>query len=86
MDKETVKEITEQVAQRFPEMEEIEPKIKQRPAPKNRVPKDPPHILLLYKTQGYGPEGEIFPRVVRVVATPQGKIIKMTTSKSLGNV
>jgi len=81
VDSKTIKTITLKVSRKFPEVVKIKPQVKKQPKPENSKGKESPNTLLLYKTQIKGPQGKSIPRVVRVVVSPQGKIIKMTTSK-----
>ncbi len=77
VDTKTIQAINKKVAQRFPEVARAKPKVQQQKSPG----KKDPNYLLIYKAQVKGPGGEIIPRNVRVVATPSGKIIKMSTSR-----
>ncbi len=81
MDAKTLKEITLKVSRKFPEVAKTKPQVKKQPKPENAKGRFTPNTLLLYKTKMEGPRGRSFPRVVRVVVSPEGKILKMTTSK-----
>ncbi len=81
MDAKVLKTITEKVSRKFPEVANIKPQVKKQPKPENVRGQFTTNTLLLYKTQMNGPKGKPLPRIVRVVVSPQGKILKMTTSK-----
>ncbi|MBL7162812.1 MAG: hypothetical protein ISS57_09425 [Anaerolineales bacterium] len=81
MDAKIIKTITNKVSQKFPEVLNVKPQVKKQPKPENSKGQNTPNFLLLYKTQAKNPKGKSIPRVVRVVVSPHGKIIKMTTSK-----
>ncbi len=81
VDAKTIKTITLKVSRKFPEVANIKPRVKKQPKPENAKGPVTPNTLLLYKTQMKGPKGKSLPRIVRVVVSPQGKILKMTTSK-----
>ncbi|MBM3146104.1 MAG: hypothetical protein FJ010_14260 [Chloroflexi bacterium] len=81
MDAKTIETITKKVSRKFPEVVDVEPQVKKQPIPENARGENTPNFLLLYKTHVQGPRGKSIPRVVRVVVSPQGRIIKMTTSK-----
>ena len=81
MDEKMIKTITNKVSHKFPGVLNIRPQVKKQPNPGNSTGHNTPNTLLLYKTQSIGPKGKSIPQVVRVVVSPQGKIIKMTTSK-----
>ncbi len=77
MDTKTIQAINKKVAQRFPEVASVKPKVQQQTI---KGKKDP-NYLLIYKAQAKGPGGVKIRRNVRVVATAKGKIVKMTTSR-----
>jgi len=72
MDKEVIAKICEKVYKRFPETEKKKPKVK---------PYDGDLSLLLFNYKVKTADGLSMSRTVRVIATPKGKIIKMTTSR-----
>jgi len=80
MDPKTLQAVTSKVARRFPEVAGIKPQIKRQPVPKE-LAGTPPNYLLLYKMQANGPTGKNISRIVRVIVSPQGKVLKMTTSR-----
>ncbi len=81
LDKKTLEAITIKVARRFPEVAEKKPVVKKQANPTGQALNATNNFLLLYKTQAAGPQGRSIPRIVRVVVSPDGKIIKMTTSR-----
>ena len=81
MDIKIIKLITEKVSRRFPEVSNVKPQVKKYLPPGKNAEEKSKNYLLLYKTKISAPGGHTIPRVVRVVTTPGGKIIKMTTSR-----
>jgi len=84
MDPELVLTLTKDIHRRFPVVAEIKPKVRKQPVPKghsDNIPPEKRNYLLTFKKEAEGPGGQIIPRWVRVVVSPQGKIIKITTSK-----
>ena len=81
MDAKTLQKITLKVSRKFPEVANIKPQVKKQSNLDNVKGQFTPNTLLLYKTRMQGPNGRSFPRIVRVVVSPEGKIQKMTTSK-----
>jgi hypothetical protein len=81
VDEKIIKAITLKVSRRFPEVSDVKPKVKKYLPPGEQQRAYSKKFLLLYKTRVAGPGGHTLPRVVRVVSTPEGKILKMSTSK-----
>jgi hypothetical protein len=85
MEPKTIESISNQVYRRFPEFTGVKPNVRKQPKPKSeglsKISPDSENYLLTYKKDAKGPGGQIIPRCVRVVATPKGKIVKITTSK-----
>ena len=79
MEQKIVKNISEKVSKKFPEVSGKKPSVKRQPTPKSQPSTET--FLLVYKGSAVGPAGKNIPRQVRVVANASGKIIKMTTSK-----
>lgn len=71
MDAQTLEKISEQVYKRFPEVAGKKPSIQTQGE----------NILLVFKGSATTADGKRIDRAVRVVATEQGKIVKMTTSR-----
>jgi hypothetical protein len=67
-----LKEIYQQVYQKFPEVAGKTPV---------KYPQPNGHTLLVFKGHGTGPNGEKIARVVRVQVNENGKIVKITTSR-----
>jgi len=70
MEKQALEKVNRRVFRKFPEMSGVKPSVRRR----GEV------IQLIYRTQTRTADGHLLPRRVRVVATPEGKILKMTTS------
>ena len=81
MDEKTIKAITLKVSRKFPEVGRVKPKVKKYIPPSDQKNATRGNFLLLYKTHVAGPGGRAIPRVVRVISTPEGRILKMSTSK-----
>jgi hypothetical protein len=81
VDEKIIKAITLKVSRRFPEVSDVKPKVKKYIPPGEQQREYRKNYLLLYKTRVTGPGGHTIPRVVRVISTPEGKILKMSTSK-----
>lgn len=71
MDRQILNSICSQVARKFPETRGVQPKVSNRPEDQ---------FLLVFKASAETADGRSLPRVIRVVADANGKIIKMTTS------
>jgi hypothetical protein len=72
MDSKTLSSICSQVYQRFPEVDGCTPS-------QQSFPGD--NILLIFKGGSITEDQRKMNRTVRVVVSPQGKIVKMTTSR-----
>lgn len=72
MDAKTLSEIYKQVYKRFPEVSGSRPGAQKY---------SETHVLLVFKGTGKTVDGRAIQRTVRVVATKDGKITKMTTSR-----
>ena len=72
MNQQMLSMICTQVYRRFPEVLGSQPKLQTRPD--NQV-------LLVFRGSSKTNDGHSISHVVRVVASPDGKIIKMTTSR-----
>jgi len=79
MNKRIVNQITKTIYKQFPEVRGSRPKIKEQPQAKalNRESS----YSLIYRTINLEPSGQRFPRQVRVVAKPNGKILRISTSR-----
>jgi hypothetical protein len=80
----TIETISKNVHRRYPEVSGTKPTVRKQPIPKsaqNKITAAKPNYLLTYKKEAKGPLGKSIPCWVRVVATPDGKILKITTSK-----
>ncbi len=85
METKTLERLTQNIHRRFPEMAGVKPKVRKQPLPKSsHTAKDKgveQNYLLTFNAVVQGPGGQEITRWVRVVATPQGKIVKISTSK-----
>ncbi len=68
----TLASICEQVYRRFPEVVGIQPRVQDQGGDK---------LLLIFHARAKTSDGLSIPRTVRVVVSPDGKIVKMTTSR-----
>ncbi len=74
MKKEAVEKVTHKVVRQFPEMEGIEPAVKSEQGGDDRY-------LMTYKGAFDLPDGNTMKRIVHVVASEQGDVIRMSTSR-----
>lgn len=74
-----LKRISTQVYKQFPELEGIRPKVQSQSMPKAMG--EQMNYLIIYKGIVKTTAGKSVQRIVRVVVTSQGKILKMTTSR-----
>jgi hypothetical protein len=81
MDAKYLKAITTHIYHRFPEVVGSQPKVQLQPAPQAKSPNGLATYLLTYRGQAKTSDGRSIPRVVRVVANAQGRILKITTSR-----
>jgi hypothetical protein len=81
MDPEIVEEISEKIYRKFPEVAGIKPKVRKQPVPKDAPKPKQSTYLITFSSNVKGPGGKTIPRWVRVAVTPNGKIIKTTTSR-----
>ena len=75
MNPKQVKSISSQISRKFPELSRTRPKITQQKSARSS------NFLLTFAGQAEGPGGKRINRIVRVVASDSGKIIKVSTSK-----
>lgn len=84
MESKAVDSISKTIYRRFPEVAGVKPKVRKQPIPGSQTKSSDEkkhNYLLTYKNNVEGPGGRTITRIVRVVATSSGKIIKTTTSK-----
>ncbi len=74
MKKEAVEKVTHKVVRQFPEMEGIDPAVKSEQSGDDRY-------LMTYKRAFDLPDGNTMKRIVHVVASEQGDVIRMSTSR-----
>ncbi len=70
----TIDMICSQVYNQFPDLKGVKPQMQKMTGPGSG------NILVIFKGSSKTASGKSLPRVVRVVATETGKVIKMTTS------
>jgi hypothetical protein len=73
--------ITQSIHRQFPEFAGTKPKVRQQADPKAGGKLKPPTFLLTYESKVLVAGGKSLTRWVRVIATEEGKIIKVTTSR-----
>ncbi len=85
MDPKVIEKINNQISKKFPEVVGVKPTIRKQSKSNSKGnsnrSSDEENYLVTYKFSGSGPTGQKIPRWVRVVATPKGKIVKISTSK-----
>ena len=79
MNPKILKNISMQVYRHFPELEGANPKVQPQTMSKSLI--EQKNYLIIYRGTIKTSEGKSMQRIVRVVATAQGKILKMTTSR-----
>ena len=79
MNQKMISKISKSVYKQFPEVLGSSPKVKQRPQAKS-IDSIPTYVLT-YKAVSKDENGRKFPRQIRVVAHPNGKILRMSTSR-----
>ncbi len=72
LDKDTLAQVNQRVYQVFPELEGVHPAHKRAPAG--------PNVILTYRQQSAAEGGLVIERVVRVTVTPEGQVVKISTS------
>jgi hypothetical protein len=76
MNRETVAQVSREVARKFPEMAGVQPTI--RPQGESR---GETQYLLVYKGRAELPGGKSLSRIVRVVCSERGRIVRLSTSR-----
>lgn len=71
-----IEAICNQIYRKFPEVDGVRPKIQSQ-----ELPESSPNYLLTFKGSATTANGKRMSRIVRVVATEKGKIVKVTTSR-----
>jgi hypothetical protein len=74
MSKDLIDTICSQVYSQFPDLKGVKPQMQKMSGP------GAGNILVIFKGSSKTASGKSIPRVVRVVASETGKVIKMTTS------
>lgn len=78
-----VQTITNEVYRRLPELKGIQPVVTPQAPPQAKAPGHSPEarFLLTYTSTRRLPDGTELSRIVRVVASAQGDVIKISTSR-----
>ncbi len=76
MNRETVTQVSREVSRKFPEMAGVSPTI--RPQGESR---GEAQYLLVYKGRAQLPGGRSMSRIVRVVCSERGRIVRLSTSR-----
>jgi hypothetical protein len=79
MNQRIVNQISKIVYKQFPEIRGSRPRIMTQPQPKSMNLEA--SYILTYRAITKVPGGKRFPRQVRVVANPKGKILRVSTSR-----
>jgi hypothetical protein len=79
MDEKLIKNISNQVYRRFPELKDSKPKVRKQS--KTATGPTSTTYLLTFSGKATTANGKSIPRYVRVVADTNGKILKMSTSR-----
>lgn len=82
MDPKQVRTICAKVYAQFPEVAGVQPKVRLQPLPAGVARPVSRTYLLTFHAMVAGPGGKRIPRWVRVTSDAQGRIIKISTSRS----
>ncbi len=80
MDQAHLQKINREVYRRYPEFEGQKPRVQKQPAKRNSDPGQAIYVLV-YRTRLETSDKKWMSRYVRVTATEDGKILKMSTSR-----
>jgi hypothetical protein len=78
MDAKLLKSISTQIYRRFPEVAGSQPKVRLQSGPQSGGSRT---FVITFRGSGTASNGKSIPRLVRVTANEQGKILKVTTSR-----
>jgi hypothetical protein len=81
MNRDLLQAINQEIYRRFPEVKDKRPRIQKQDVSQSRSISKPPTYLLIYQSQVLTSGQKMMPRLVRVVVTEQGKILKISTSR-----
>lgn len=81
MDPKLIKSIAAQIYRRFPEVAGCTPKVHLQHGAQAKSGPSVPTYLLSFRGSVRAPDGKSIPRLVRVTASAQGRILKVTTSR-----
>jgi len=77
MDAKIVSSVCSQIYRRFPEVNNVRPKVQTQPTSSSASP----IYLLIFKGAVTTADGKTLARIVRATVDEQGKILKVTTSR-----
>ena len=81
MDAKHLKSISSQIYRRFPEVAGSQPKVQAQSAPQAKSVSTDPTYLITFRGSVKSPDGKSILRIVRVIASAQGRILKVSTSR-----
>lgn len=81
MDKDLIGSISQEIYRRFPEISGIQPRVQVQSQPSARSIHKTPTYVLTFQKQVQLPTRHAMARLVRVVVSEQGKILKISTSR-----
>lgn len=76
MNRETVAQVSREVSRKFPEMDGVRPTIRPQGESRGQA-----QYLLVYKGRAELPGGRTLSRIVRVVCSEDGQIVRLSTSR-----
>jgi hypothetical protein len=80
MNQKTIQAICSEIYRRFPEFKGTSPKVQLHPVPQSKAAVRPTTYLLTFRSRVTLGENRALPRLVRVVANDQGKILRISSS------
>jgi hypothetical protein len=80
MDPKFIQSISAKIYRQFPEVSGSQPRVSVQAAPKSTA-RATATYLLTFRGSARTPDGKSIPRIVRVIANAQGRILKVTTSR-----
>ncbi len=81
MDTKHLQSISAQIYRRFPEVAGHQPKVQIQSGSHTKSNGSDSTYLIIYRGSVLSPNGKNIPRIVRVIANAQGRILKVTTSR-----
>jgi hypothetical protein len=77
MEHSAIDKVTKKIKKQFPEMSGVRPTVKSQKSPS----RGESQYLLTYKGKAILPGGRTLNRIVRVVADPAGRVLRISTSR-----